>query len=1065
MASGYVCKNARRALLLFGLTLAGGLSLLSPCPASAQDITTGLVGRWTMDEGSGATLSDSSGSGNNGTWSDSDDNNITGETVAGQISNALTFDGSNDYVDVGSTTILDNVTEASVCFWMYYIPASVTTDGAVIGEYNGSTQDGWFFWVDDAAAATGHTNTMSWSPDTHNGGTWQPGRVEGSTDLVTPGQWDHYCGTFSGGNYIRLYKNGVLDAENTTSIVAEVPTSIQTLRMGSISTGGRYLNARLDDVRVYARALTDTDVLALYAYGVSDTTTGLVGHWTFDDGGGTTVADSSGNGYDGTFLNSPTWVAGHINGALNFDRTASQAVMLPDDIFDGLSEGTVAGWINWTTSTDYRQVISSAAAGQWFEIAILNGRIYLWSDASCTPRILASTEVMSSGTWHHIAYTTDAGGNNFYIDGVPATTVTYTSGDATSNTFYNQCVDSSGATQYGIGWTGSAGDPEYFDGSIDDLRVYSRALSAADIAALYTGMGPQCSNPSGMAGEITYNTDLNVLQYCNGGNWVAVGPSIDLSNGLVGHWGMDEGSGATAADPIGGNDFTLNNMEADDWVTGAVGQGVKFDDSTEYLSVANPGIIGGEAEATICTWLNYIPASVTTDGSMVAQYSGGGWLFFVDNVGWISGRQNTITFTPDDGTAQIEGSEDLVTPGQWDHFCVTFEGSQELRLYKNGVLDMTETASVPAVMDINAIDLTIGRTASGARPLNAQVDDVRIYNRILSPSEMSALYAMGSSSYSAPSATLAGHWTLDETSGASLADSSGNGNTGTWTDNDDNDVTGETVAGMNGTAINFDGVDDIVNAGNDPSLQITGDQTWAAWIYADSFNPGGTDDIFIAKSTTTGSGLAYQFKATEDCGGQHLGIQITSDGIYGPTAATQCSATTLVTNTWYHLTAVYSASGPSLHVYVNGVLDDGGTRGSTIPSAIHDSAAPVTLGATANSAFIFDGIIDDARIYSSALGPNEIYSLYCATGGTCPGSTTSCTGPDGLAGEIVFNTDYDVMQYCNGSAWIAMGPPGDGGAACGSPAGLAGELRYDADSSVLIYCEGDDWVVVNGHVP
>ena len=1059
MASGYVCKNARRALLLFGLTLAGGLSLLSPCPASAQDITTNLVGRWTLDETSGATLSDSSGSGNNGTWSDSDDNNITGETVAGQISNALTFDGSNDYVDAGSTTILDNVTEASVCFWMYYIPASVTADGAIIGEYNGSSEDGWFFWVDDVAAATGHTNTMAWAPDTHNGGTWQPGRVEGSTDLVTPGQWDHYCGTFSGGNYIRLYKNGVLDAENTTSIVAEVPLSTRTLRLGSISTGGRYLNARLDDVRVYARALTDTDVLALFSYGVSDTTTGLVGHWTFDDGSGTTAADTSGNGNDGTLVNTPTWTTGRIGGALDFDYTSSQYVDmgLPAEL-QLTNTGSVSAWVRYN---------DQSVSGSWTYIAGAtnastdrNGyALVVWPanrpsiavDSATAHNQFSAPLTYDDGSWHLVTGTWDGSDVILYIDGLEVGSTAQT---LNANVIYNINVGRD-----------SANTNAYFNGTIDDVRIYNRALSAADVAALYTGMGAQCSNPSGMAGEITYNTDLNVLQYCNGGNWVAVGPSIDLSNGLVGHWGMDEGSGATAADPIGGNDFTLNNMEADDWVTGAVGQGVKFDDSTEYLSVANPGIIGGEAEATICTWLNYIPASVTTDGSMVAQYSGGGWLFFVDNVGWISGRQNTITFTPDDGTAQIEGSEDLVTPGQWDHFCVTFEGSQELRLYKNGVLDMTETASVPAVMDINAIDLTIGRTASGARPLNAQVDDVRIYNRILSPSEMSALYAMGSSSYSAPSATLAGHWTLDETSGASLADSSGNGNTGTWTDNDDNDVTGETVAGMNGTAINFDGVDDIVNAGNDPSLQITGDQTWAAWIYADSFNPGGTDDIFIAKSTTTGSGLAYQFKATEDCGGQHLGIQITSDGIYGPTAATQCSATTLVTNTWYHLTAVYSASGPSLHVYVNGVLDDGGTRGSTIPSAIHDSAAPVTLGATANSAFIFDGIIDDARIYSSALGPNEIYSLYCATGGTCPGSTTSCTGPDGLAGEIVFNTDYDVMQYCNGSAWIAMGPPGDGGAACGSPAGLAGELRYDADSSVLIYCEGDDWVVVNGHVP
>ena len=1055
MASGYVCKNARRALLLFGLTLAGGLSLLSPCPASAQDITTGLVGRWTMDEGSGATLSDSSGSGNNGTWSDSDDNNITGETVAGQISNALTFDGSNDYVDVGSTTILDNVTEASVCFWMYYIPASVTTDGAVIGEYNGSTQDGWFFWVDDAAAATGHTNTMSWSPDTHNGGTWQPGRVEGSTDLVTPGQWDHYCGTFSGGNYIRLYKNGVLDAENTTSIVAEVPTSIQTLRMGSISTGGRYLNARLDDVRVYARALTDTDVLALYAYGVSDTTTGLVGHWTFDDGSGTTAADTSGNGNDGTLVNTPTWTTGRIGGALDFDYTSSQYVDmgLPAEL-QLTNTGSVSAWVRYN---------DQSVSGSWTYIAGAtnastdrNGyALVVWPanrpsiavDSATAHNQFSAPLTYDDGSWHLVTGTWDGSDVILYIDGLEVGSTAQT---LNANVIYNINVGRD-----------SANTNAYFNGTIDDVRIYNRALSAADVAALYTGMGAQCSNPSGMAGEITYNTDLNVLQYCNGGSWVAVGPTIALDDGIIHHWTLDEDpAGGTYADSAGSADCTITGLPGTS--SGMIGNAGTFTDGNN----ASCGIIadyGGLTQLTFSAWLKR-----TNVGSIISTGSQADPDDMISLTFWNTGGNAFFSVCGPAG-GYDEGAYAL-NDTNWHLMTLVYDGTltgnaNRLKGYVDGQqVTLSITGTIPATLPAPTQPFLIG-DYSPSDSENGSIDDVRIYDRTLSPSEINALYAMGSSSYSAPSATLAGHWTLDETSGASLADSSGNGNTGTWTDNDDNDVTGETVAGMDGTAINFDGVDDIVNAGNNASLQITGDQTWAAWIYADSFNPGGTDDIFIAKSTTTGSGLAYQFKATEDCGGQHLGIQITSDGIYGPTAATQCSATTLVTNTWYHLAAVYSASGPSLHVYVNGVLDDGGTRGSTIPSAIHDSAAPVTLGATANSAFIFDGIIDDARIYSSALGPNEIYSLYCATGGTCPGSTTSCTGPDGLAGEIVFNTDYDVMQYCNGSAWIAMGPPGDGGAACASPAGLAGELRYDADSSVLIYCEGDDWVVVNGHVP
>jgi hypothetical protein len=56
-----------------------------------------------------------------------------------------------------------------------------------------------------------------------------------------------------------------------------------------------------------------------------------------------------------------------------------------------------------------------------------------------------------------------------------------------------------------------------FNGQIDDVRIYNRALSAAEIAALYGG---GCSNPAGNAGAIMYNNAFSVMQYCNGSAWI-----------------------------------------------------------------------------------------------------------------------------------------------------------------------------------------------------------------------------------------------------------------------------------------------------------------------------------------------------------------------------------------------------------------------------------------------------------------------------------------------------------------------------------------------------------------
>ena len=72
---------------------------------------------------------------------------------------------------------------------------------------------------------------------------------------------------------------------------------------------------------------------------------------------------------------------------------------------------------------------------------------------------------------------------------------------------------------------------EIFPGQIDDVRVYNRALSAAEISQLYHygqsgGLGDvsgNCSNPSMPEGSLFYNLDYNVMQYCNGEQWIGIG--------------------------------------------------------------------------------------------------------------------------------------------------------------------------------------------------------------------------------------------------------------------------------------------------------------------------------------------------------------------------------------------------------------------------------------------------------------------------------------------------------------------------------------------------------------
>lgn len=75
-----------------------------------------------------------------------------------------------------------------------------------------------------------------------------------------------------------------------------------------------------------------------------------------------------------------------------------------------------------------------------------------------------------------------------------------------------------------------------------------------------------------------------------------------------------------------------------------------------------------------------------------------------------------------------------------------------------------------------------------------------------------------------------------------------------------------------------------------------------------------------------------------------------------------------------------------------------------------------------------------------------------------------CASPTAAEGEIIYNTSYNVHQYCNGSDWIAFGAlnPGAGGSGCSVPAGVAGDLMYNSSFHALQYCDGDDWKAVGG---
>ena len=206
---------------------------------------------------------------------------------------------------------------------------------------------------------------------------------------------------------------------------------------------------------------------------------------------------------------------------------------------------------------------------------------------------------------------------------------------------------------------------------------------------------------------------------------------------------------------------------------------------------------------------------------------------------------------------------------------------------------------------------------------------------------------------------LVEHYTFNETSGTTAADSSGNGNTGTLTNMADS----ESTTGKVGGALDFDGTNDFVSIADDASLNATTALTISAWVKTSSNNTQ-----FVVTKFNHNSGVG-----SDDS--YHMHIE--SSGVTVGRVEVNWAAGSIAVNDgqWHHLTYVFDK--PTSYLYVDGVYDSGGTY-PTFNSNINNSSEPVYIGRRNNNGtpdLFFTGIIDDVRIYNSALSASEVSVL------------------------------------------------------------------------------------------
>jgi hypothetical protein len=199
---------------------------------------------------------------------------------------------------------------------------------------------------------------------------------------------------------------------------------------------------------------------------------GLIGWWKLDETDGNTVKDSSGNNHNGTLIGNTKWAQGKIGGAVDLDGKSSFVQIADKSAFNIAGQITIACWANIrSVPTEYMAIVTKGD-GSWRLSTAQKQRKFHCSVNNYNSIVLDGSTEVAANEWHHVAAVYNGDEVRIYVDGRLDAQKPWKGGIA-ANDF--DVLIGENAEQKG----------RFFDGLIDDVRIYNYALKESDIMALF----------------------------------------------------------------------------------------------------------------------------------------------------------------------------------------------------------------------------------------------------------------------------------------------------------------------------------------------------------------------------------------------------------------------------------------------------------------------------------------------------------------------------------------------------------------------------------------------------
>jgi hypothetical protein len=967
-------------------------------------LSNGLVGWWKMDENTGTTVIDSSGGTNTVTFAAG--SSAPEWSTLSKFGVGLSLNGTTDYATAADSNSLDVTTNFTISAWVESNDLSAGEEYIISKDGSGDTTNAYNFYLQAGGRVCYETNNQAAS-------------VCSSSNSVAANAWYHVAVVFddSATNKVAFYVNGVKTGyfnSNTT----QAPTALTTsLLIGRRGNSGSEFSGLLDDIRLYNRSLSSSEMQILYKYAP-----GPIGQWKMEEASWNnncstgTVLDSSGNSRNLKSCPNSTGPVGNgvgKNGKAGTFDGSDDYLESTNSVFNLTDQITISAWVRPLTEPSGDAFIvdkTNNNLGYSFGLhSPPEPRLRIGNSSSYTT--ITSSTNLTMGTWYYLTAVVGADRTaKIYING------NYDTG-ATNVTLF-------GSTQnFHIGGRSAAGT--FLNANIDDVKIYN-----------YPRTQSQIMEDMGSGKPLT--------------------PVVNLK--------FEENSGTLANDSSGNgfNGTLASGTSSPAWTLGRSGQALSFD-GNDYVQIPDNNSLDFTGDFTLSAWVSRSGGVNEYTISKTDASSDGGYALLIGNLGEVYCR-----------TAHGSGYDDsytatgyILADSSWHHIAAARTGSS-CRVYVDGV-DRTNTADVHTTLTANAKNLRIGTQPAGGNYTNGKIDEVNIYNYSLNADEIKQLYnrnsviqsgqtvqTIGATTtslkYCIPGDTAScnapiGEWNFDTNVGtpSTLPDTSGNGNNGVANGSMTSD---DWVPGKNGSALNFDGTNDYINiySTNLASLFSGNSGTVTAW-----FRVG--DGVW-------GDGVQHQVLTIGADVNNMITIRKASDGslntLYTAAATNETSLDCALTDTGYIFVAMSwdQTAGKVVH-YCNGLITDTDTALGTYTGALSSTRA--TIGAhTTGATYPWKGDIDDLRIYNYVRTPAQVGLDYNQGGPLVWYKFDECQG------SIIHNsmgTGYTgVISIGAAGTQTSLGTCNSGTAAAwtnGASGKISGSLNFDGNDDLAAVTEAD----------